>query len=268
MNENISGSEFTENHAATQPTPEGQRRLTRKGRRRRKPRPGPMPGGCAKKGRRIPSSASVGGMLPGSLSKSSRPSCGSGATQVAKSAVAPKPAVEPDQPSKLGVDSEWKCSLTPRVLRAHSEMDPLARRRFLKLLSDFASNIRNAGSHEEREMIMDRLAIAAVTFKKETACLAVSGRSGKRRKRVESKGRRTCRSWAAAQIAFGTLDLPSSSARWKVREAYLKFVEDHGIRPGHEALMSLTGLSAKCILGVLPASRKTWASLAAQSFRR
>lgn len=102
-------------------------------------------------------------------------------------------------------------------------------------------------------MIMDRLAIAAVTFKKKTPCLAVSGRSGKRRKRVESKGRRTCRSWAAAQIAFGTLDLPSSSARWKVREAYLKFVEDHGIRPGHEALMSLTGLSAKCILGVLPA---------------
>lgn len=223
------------------------------------------------KGRKGPTGCSSVGSLPGKGSRASRPSCHpqmspagplegpSFASDLTfplpsekKASGAVKPGSLPARLTQADGSRKWECSLTPQVLRAYAGLSCGARRRHHKLMGDLEGMIRNARSHEEQEMIMDRSVVAAVTFQGKASRQPASRKGKKRQGKPECKGRWTCRRWASNLIAFGARDLPSSATRWEVREAYLQFVEDHRVPPGYEELMTVTGLSAKSILGVLP----------------
>ncbi len=201
------------------------------------------------------------GSFPCKRAGTPRPSCRNRCVHSAKESPLPskakagalaKPGSLPPQLTLEDGSPKWACSLTPQVLRAYAGLNCRARRRHRKLMGELQPMIRNARSHEEQEMIQDRSVVAAVTFKGKASRQPALRRDKKSQGKPGCKGRWTCGRWASNLIAFGARDLPSSATRWKVREAYLQFVEDHNVPPGHEDLMTVTGLSARKVLEVLP----------------
>ncbi|MBL9171407.1 MAG: hypothetical protein JNN07_26985 [Verrucomicrobiales bacterium] len=229
--------------------------------------------GCVKggKGRKLPCPGSLPGPFAAHAPKSGRPTCrvagknhkgvpgGNTAagtaveTMVGSSGPVTSPGSEKSasKPKAKGrctrQGGTWlRCSLTPRVLRAHAQMGPVGLLSYEELLTRFEPLIRASRSHEVCEMIMDRLAIAAMTFQEEAPY----------RDTATPKGHRSLKSWANRQISFGTRDLSFTWIRNKVREAFVEFVEEHGFEPEYRSLKKMTKLSAAQILDCLKGIRE------------